>query len=140
MCTFGREDVLPKPEDLKWSLKGELGEFFAPLVTACFTWSFETEILFVDESKLVDAFKHANVQKIKDITNELTKNGKEKLVGKFLLELGRNYSHGFLILYVYLFGHIPEQYSRFNLIFLGLSKNLPDILRKHGLIEWGSQN
>ena len=55
--------------------------------------------------------------------------------GKFLLELGRNYSDDFLILYVYLFDHIPEQYFRFNLIFLGLSKNTPDILRKHGLIE-----
>ena len=133
-------EVLPKPDDVKWSKSDEIGEFYVPFVTACFSWSMETQIVYLEESKLADAFRNPNVQTIKEITIELKKRGKGQVLGTFLLELGRNYSRSFFILYVYLYGHIPDEYSRYNLIFLGISKNLADVLRRQGLINCDSEN
>ena len=78
-------EVLPKPYDVEWSKSDEIGEFYVLFVTACFNWSMETQIVYLEESKLADAFRNPNVQAIKEITIELKKRGKGQVLNTFLL-------------------------------------------------------
>ena len=126
--------VFPDPKTVKSSLEPEIGEHYIPLVTACLHWACETHIHMVDFSGLADALKNPYVTTISEIAKALKRKGKGSSASKFLLQLSHQQS-GFLVLYGYLFGEIPDgsSYNRFGLVFLGQTKNIPDMLTNLGI-------
>ena len=116
--------------------KNAIGGSYSTLVKASFQFYDEAGLPFVRKAQLPEAFKHPAFVEICKIHEELKKNGDNKSVPNFLLEMvQKQQGSSFLIPYAYFVRKVPSEYSRY-VTSVGDAWALPMILDEVGLKEF----